>query len=291
MKKIGLFLFASLALVLSLAAQSDNREVIKQTAEIRMAAKSEYPEAIWETSQIIIDGNDDEWAKPLSFFNRDCGLWYSISNDTQNLYMAFSVSDAMRIRKMMTAGWTLSLSSSEKGRKFNVKITFPKVELVAPTPPRGANEQQTKSLIALMINDYSSKLTELKTKGFVSDQPILKLDGESGLKVKAGANGSQNFINELVIPLKELVAEGPMQLNERVTMSITINAMEMQMGGGMGGGGMRPGGGGGGGGGMPGGGGGMGGGMRPGGGGGNSAALYEDVSFKQKFALVKGAKE
>lgn len=286
MKKIGLFLFASLALVLNLAAQSDSREVIQQTAEIRMAAKSEYPEAIWETSQIIIDGSDDEWAKPLSFFNRDCGLWFSISNDTQNLYMALSVSDAMRIRKMMTAGWTLSLSSSEKGRKFNVKITFPKVELVAPTPPRGANEQQTKSLIALMINDYSSKLSELKTKGFVSDQDVLKLDGESAIKVKAGANSNQNFVNELVIPLKELVSESPMELNERVTMSITVNAMEMQMGGGGMGGGMRGGGGGG----MPGGGGGGMGGMRPGGGG-SSAALYEDVSFKQKFALVKGAKE
>jgi len=283
MKKIGLFLFASLALVFNLAAQTDNPEVIKQTAEIRMAAKSEYPEAIWETSLILIDGNDDEWAKPLSFYNRDCGLWYSISNDTKNIYLDFSVSDQMKMRKMMTGGWTLALSSSEKNRKFNVKFTFPKVELVVGSAPRGASEPQVKSVIGMMINDYNSKLTEVKTKGFTSDQPILKLDGNTAIKVKSGANSKQNFNTEIVIPFKELVGETALQLNEKITLSITVNAMEMQMGGGMGMGGGMPGGGGGG---MPG-----GGGMRPGGGGGSSATLYEDISFKQKFALVKGAKE
>lgn len=281
MKKFGLFLFVSLVMAFGLYAQQDDPSVRAQTAEIRLAAQTKYPEAIWQDTIVTADGNDLEWLRPLSFFNRDCGLWYSISNDDKNIYIILSVSDQMRIRKMMTAGWSLSLQSGEKGRKFNVKFSFPKQELVLGVPPRGANEMQIRNIVQGMIDDYNSKLTEVKVKGLPSEQETIKI-GEGTIQIKPGGNDKQNFINEFIIPFKELVGDAAMELNEKMTMTIAISAMEMQMGGGFGGGGMRPGGGGG----MPGG----GGGMRPGGGGfggGANAALYEDVSFKQLFSLTK----
>src|SRR5664279_5403375 len=106
MKKISLVLIALIALFLNSRAQGD------------------VSKARWSQKEILIDGNDKEWTKPLNFYDDKTGLLFAISNDNRNVYFAFSCSDELKMYKMMTSGWSLELSSKEKNKKFNTTITL-----------------------------------------------------------------------------------------------------------------------------------------------------------------------
>jgi len=272
-----------------------------------LSAQSDVSRSRWKTQDIRVDGNDKDWGKPLNFFDSGSGLWYAISNDNQNLYMVFSVSDQMKMRKLIRSGWSIELTSKEKKRKFNAMLSFPAVMMGKGFQP-GTNEMENRAEGNLMIKNYESQMPGLTLKGFLSGQSELKLNDHKDIQVAIGADSEQNLIYEIAVPLKDLMPETLIQKDELITLNVNVNTMTRPGGGGNGNyGGGRPGGGGGrSGGGMSGGGGGrMGGGMSGGGGGrmggggrsggggqggyssGDRSSQAEKASFKQKFVLVR----
>lgn len=162
-----------------------------------------------------------------------------------------------------------------------------------------------------VIDSYRLQLQSIAVKGFISNQTELKLNDKNGIGIAIGADSSRFIVYEIAIPLKELMTGNSVQLDELITLNVSVNAMDRPTGSsgdrggraGRGGGGSRSemtdmGGsrqGGGMGGGQSGGGRrGMGGG-RPGGmsrdGGGSGSddrsGLSERATFKQKFTLSK----
>ena len=268
-----------------------------------LLAQSDVSHSRWKTQEISIDGNDKEWAKPLNFYDNSSGMMYAISNDHDNLYMVFSVNDQMKMMKLMHSGWSIELSSKEKKRKFAISLNFPEVKMVGNGYHRGDNEMENRAEGNLMIKAYQSQMQGITLNGFHSGQTEVKLNSRKDTQIAIGANSDQNLIYEIKIPLKEMINDNSVQLNELITLNVNINAMTRPSGGENYGGG-RPAGGGRSGGGMSGGGGGrMGGGMgggrsggnmsRGGGGSWNGGASgernnpFEKASFKQKFILVK----
>ena len=259
-------------------------------------AQSDVSRSRWKTQDIKVDGNDKDWGKTLNFFDSGSGLWYAISNDNQNLYMVFSVSDQMKMRKLIRSGWSIELSSKEKKRKFKTMLSFPAVQMRGKGFQPGTNEMENRAEANLMIKDYESQMPALTLNGFLSGQSELKLNDHKDIQVAIGANSEQNLIYEIAIPLKDLMPETLIQKDELITLNVNVNTMTRPGGGGNGnyGGGRSGGGGGRSGGGMSGGGGGrMGGGGRSGGGGqggyssGDRNSQAEKASFKQKFVLVR----
>jgi hypothetical protein len=292
MNKICLSLFALLAFSLHALAQSD-------------VSKSR-----WKTKEIVVDGNVHEWTKPLNFYDDKSGLLFAICNDKSNVYFAFTVNDEMKMRKLMSAGWSIELSSKEKDRKFNATLTFPGIR-VDGMGKRPGSEFEKKMPGNPVIDSYRLQLQSIATKGFLSNQTEVKLNDRNGIDIAIGTDSTKFIDYEIAIPLKELMVDHSVQLDELITLSVSVNALskpsgggertghegrgsrsggEMSdMSGGMEGGGMggRSGGGRGG---M---GGGRSGGMSRGGGGyseggsGDRSGLFEKVSFKQKFTLTK----
>jgi len=273
------------------------------TLTLNGLAQSDVSKARWKSKEIVIDGNDREWTKPLNFYDDKSGLLFAISNDQRNVYFAFTVNDEMKMRKLMSAGWSVELSSKEKDRKFNATLTFPSVKLQG-MGKRPGSEFEKKVAGNPVIDSYRLQLQSIAVKGFLSNQTELKLNDKNGIDIAIGADSSLFIVYEIAIPLKELMADYSVQLDELITLNVSVNAMDRPAGGGERGG--RAGRGGGGsrselsdmggmGGGRSGGGrGGMGGG-RPGGmsreggysGSGDRSGLSERASFKQKFTLSK----
>jgi len=292
MNKISWSLFALLAFTLNALAQSD-------------VSKSR-----WKTKEIVVDGNIREWTKPLNFYDDKSGLLFAICNDKSNVYFAFTVNDEMKMRKLMSAGWSVELSSKEKDRKFNATLSFPGIQ-VAGMGRRPGSEFEKKVPGNPVIDSYRLQLVSVAAKGFLSNQTEVKLNDRNDIDIAVGADSTRFIIYEIAIPLKELIADHSAQLDELITLNVSVNALskpsgggdrsgrsgrssrsggEMSgMGAGMEGGGMggRSGGGRGG---M---GGGRSGGMSRGGGGyseggsGDRSGMSEKVSFKQKFTLTK----
>jgi hypothetical protein len=274
-------------------------------------AQSDVSKARWNSKQITIDGNDREWAKPLNFYDDKTGLLFAISNDKQYLYFAFSCNNEFKMKKLMNSGWSVELSSKEKNRKFNATLTFPAVIMEGVGQNRQGNQFEKKLPGNPAITSYGTQIKTIAIKGFQSNQTEIKLRDHNGIDIAIGYDSLQNLVCEIAIPVKELMAENSAQLNELITMSVTVNAMERpnsgggqsgkgggrqggmsEMGGGEGGGMGGSMGGGRSGGGMGGGmgGGRSGGGMRQGGGQGGApsdrSGLFDRVSFKQKFVLT-----
>lgn len=287
MEKIFISLLAFLAIALHSFAQSD------------------VSNARWKSEEIIIDGNDNEWEKPLNFYDEKSGILYAICNDKNNLYLDFSVNDEMKMRKMMGSGWTIELSSKEKNKKFKASLIFPAIKMNGMRNMKNADPMERISSENLMVKSYKLKLQSVATKGFKFCQSELPLSNKSGIDIGIGENSDQYLVYEIAIPLKELFDENSLHLNELMTLNITVNALsrpeggssysgERSAGGGRQGGGMSRGGGGRSGGGMSRGGGGgrSGGGMPEGGfnrenGSQDRNSMFESASFKQKFRLVK----
>jgi len=253
----------------------------------RVSAQEDVSPAKWQTSKIVVDGHDDEWNLPFNLFDNKTGLIFTITNDSKNVYLCFTDNDDAKTEKMMKAGWSIELSSSEKKRKFDASITFPKTD-----DPNINMRADFKN----QVSTYKMDFLAVKTKGFLSNNGEVPLINKDGINIGIGSEGEQKIIYEIAVPIKELMEEDKLQLNELITLDVTVNALDRPAGQtGTANGGGRSGFGGGGGGGRMGG-GGRGGGRRGGGGSASSerdntaavdrASLFEKVSFKQKFRLV-----
>ena len=263
-------------------------------------AQSDVSAARWKTNEIVIDGNLREWTKPLNFYDDASGVLFAICNDEQAVYLAFSCNDRFKMRKMMSSGWSVELSSKEKDRKFNATITFPGVPMEINEKYNPGSQFEKKAPGNPVIKAYQSKLTLLPIKGFLTVATDIKINDPTGIDISIGADSAQSLVYEMAIPLNALMNEKTIQLNELITLSVSVNAFQkyssgsadrggrsgrgggMEGGGRMGGGrrggmegGGRPGG-------MP----GSEGGYRAGGYGDNSG-LADKASFKQKFTLVR----
>ena len=167
---------------------------------------------------------------------------------------------------------------------------------------RNENRLEVKSKGNELVKAYLLLFTKITCKGFLSNVAEVTPNGSENIKVGIGADSIQHVVYEVAIPLKELYPAGLLNLNELITMNVSVNALNRPnpgetAGGGMGG---RPGGGMegmsgmGGGGGRRGGGGGMSGGMRGERSGaeygqgnqGGQNSLFAKTSFKQKFTLT-----
>ncbi len=251
-------------------------------------------------SGIIIDGNDNEWSKPLNFFDDKSGLMFAIGNDNENLYLCFTMKDELKMRKLMSAGWSIQLSSKEKKKKFKAELGFPGVNVM--NFKRSNNNFEKKPAADNLIKTYEMQLTTLPVKGFKSGVKEVKLNDPTGINIGIGADKSQHIVYEIAIPLKELRSPDQIHLDELITLSVVVNALERpsygngggsnmghpgsmgggRPGGGMGGSGARRGGG------MSGGAGGyrLGNAMPQHAGSGDKGTLFEKSSFKQKFTLT-----
>jgi hypothetical protein len=245
-------------------------------------AQEGVSESRWKARDIVIDGNDNDWVQPLNFFDNTSGMIFGMANDTKNIYLCFSNNDRNKAAKMMMAGWSVQLVSSEKKRKFDATIVFPKME-----DPNLMNGEMHKAVAI-----YKAEMKLPTAKGLVSRATEIPLNSNDGISIGIGADEADRLVYEIKIPVKELLEEQLLQLNELISVDIVVNALDRPSGqsarpaasgeattgrGGFGGGRMARGGGS------------RGGGNFSGsarGGGDGRAAFFEKASFKQKIKLV-----
>lgn len=271
--------------------------IVSTSFSLKSSSQGDVSKARWISSKITIDGNDKEWTKPLNFYDDNSGLMFAIGNDREDLFLCFTGNDELKMKKLMSAGWSIELTSKEKQKKLKSDLNFPGVNVMGFR--RNENNFEKKPANNL-IKIYQLQLTKVLAKGFKSNVNELTLNNKDGINIGIGADSIQHIVYEIAIPLKELFPSDLIRLDELITLNVTVNALERPTSGGgssgdhSGMGGRRPGGGMGG---MSGGrrGEGMQGGMggyRSGGemdrqgAPGNRGALFEKVSFKQKFTLT-----
>jgi hypothetical protein len=263
----------------------------------KLMAQADVSKARRMGSGIVIDGNDKDWTKPLNFYDDASGLMFAIGNDDDHLYLCFTENDEFKMKKLMSAGWTIGLSSKEKNKKFKAELQFPGINVMGFR--KGGNNFEKKSTADNLMTFYPLQLKSVSVKGFKSGISEVALQNKSGINIGIGSDSIQHIVYEIAIPLSEISIPDLTHPEELITLNVSVNALERPSGGGGGGrsgGHSGMGGGGRSGGGMS----GMGGGRRGGGhGGSQGGGMYhqgesggmnnglEKVSFKQKFKLAE----
>jgi hypothetical protein len=194
-----------------------------------LTAQSDVSQSRWQSARIITDGNNNEWRKPLNLYDAITGLLFTIANDSTNLYLCFTANDERKVTKLMKAGWSVEIFSKEKNKKFDAAIVFPAVQMIeAPGRDNGVAQTEQpgfKNETAL----YRMNVQTVKTTGFITANGDLPVVNNNGINAGIGSDSTQEIIFELAVPLKELLPANNIQLNEEMSLNITVNALKKPM--------------------------------------------------------------
>jgi hypothetical protein len=172
--------------------------------------------SILAPSDIKVDGQLKEWGNKLQAYNYAGRVFYTISNNAENIYLTVRAPGPFAIEKILYGGITFSVSpaGNEKGA---VAITFPTVPgKEIPTLINAAhyyhhqlkkdtnsNRLQIDTLTA-SVNDRLKLISkEIQVKGFddIEDGSI-SIYNTAGIKAAIGFSHAGSLICEFALPLK-----------------------------------------------------------------------------------------
>jgi len=184
-------------------------------------------------SNIKLDGKATEWGDKFQAFDKATEVFYTVSNNDENLYFTIKVTQPRVIEKIMNAGITITVNNTGKKddkATDNVSLTFPLMDYSNVPHIVTAAGAQTKSIMVstgrgIPATDYkpefdptpSDSLKDVATKLLNANAKFIKINGikeipdgdlsvynEENIKVGAAFDHRGAYIYELAIPLKYL---------------------------------------------------------------------------------------
>lgn len=194
---------------------------------LHATAQQDVSQALWQNQTVNIDGSTSEWQKPFNLYDGSTGLLFSIANDSTNLYFCFTANDETKARKMMRAGWEISLSSKEKNKKINASIVFAKRQMMeGENKVNRDNNWHKLGTFTTIVNNYKLQLTNITASGFKTKNGTLPWSNENGINIALGVDSIDGIIYEVAIPLKELFDTNAIQYNGQLSLNVEVNSLE-----------------------------------------------------------------
>jgi hypothetical protein len=162
--------------------------------------------SLWQPLPLLVDGLDDDWVKPLPYFESREKLAWAISNDKENVYIMLSSKDRMEQQKILQGGLTVWLNAkADKDEATSVGIAF---------PMDGRNDRDRALMEQAQPDKYKNKgvspddLKGYSLIGFNKDEPIENFDdgqaNKEGIVTKIAYNTTGDLIYEASVPLNAI---------------------------------------------------------------------------------------
>jgi len=168
---------------------------------------------------IRTDGSATEWGGQFAAYNKSTRLFYTLSNNDDNLYLTVQVTDSANIQKIISHGLTFTANgSAKKNDKQYVAITFPVFKTfgdyrsisrnVAYNPAifltdPVAIKRVTDSLVYAMNSQIITKSNEFSVTGISpGTDTTLKIDNQTGIKAIGLFENKNTYTLEFAIPVK-----------------------------------------------------------------------------------------
>ncbi len=204
--------------------------VLMLFAVLPLAAQDFVSSAQWQSKTLVVDGSDEEWEQPFKFYNREAGLTFSIANDSNNLYLCFVSDQALKVVKMLRAGWSLRLSSKERKRRVNAWIDFaPIVIELEPKHDYIENQEKKEPTFNNWLDDYRLDACQYTVYGFKKlDNKRFKMGGGEQNPIQVALNYTPKMaVYEIAIPLEALFPKKYTTLTELMKLKVNIYAVEI----------------------------------------------------------------
>lgn len=182
--------------------------------------KAEAIPAKWADQAPVIDGQLNDWKDSLDQYNNSAKLYYSLSNDNENIYLAIKNNSRENLTAILATGISFS-ANIESNKKNPPKITFPIIDRT-PGKKRNTTEQPEPEEIQ---KEILSRIKEVRVSGFkeIIDGGI-SLYNTYGIKAATGFDSKNNLVQEIAIPLSLLGLQSGN--TEPVSYSIRINGFQ-----------------------------------------------------------------
>jgi len=155
-------------------------------------------------TDIKIDGNAKEWNNQFQAYNHATNIFYTLSNDDKNLYLAVQESDTVLIAKIMSGGVSLTINTSgKKDVKEAANITYPAFE-------KGAKNRVfitkagTDSFATANNRQLAAKSKFIRVTGIKGMDTLTSIYNRDGIKAVSLFDNKMGYIYELAIDLSLL---------------------------------------------------------------------------------------
>ena len=187
---------------------------------------------------IKIDGRATEWGNRFQAYNKATDIYYTMANDSANLYLAIQAKDPVIIHKILGGSIALTLHRSVKKNAEPVAVIFPLLPVdiserlaaclqqrIALASAKTGNVVYASDSLLLLINTAMiNNLKQIKVKGISSlTDTMLSVYNDAGIKVQALFDTNNALTCELAVPVKYLKLSGA--LPARFSYQIKLNEM------------------------------------------------------------------
>jgi len=168
---------------------------------------------IWAPANVKIDGKATEWDNEFRAYNNATEIFYTITNDDKNIYLAVQAKDQDIINKIVNGGITFSIEKpNEKKNKRIINITYPikdKKTFLVFNLNNKTNKLDTSSKDAeiIMFNNNAQLTQKCKwigVSGIVGLDSLISVYNESGILAAGLFDTKKVYTLELSVSLKYL---------------------------------------------------------------------------------------
>ncbi|WP_316790615.1 hypothetical protein [Pedobacter frigoris] len=161
---------------------------------------------------VLIDGKLDDWKDGFMAFNSNTSTYYSIANDSANIYLIIKSGTYAALQKMLFGGITLTLQQHKIVEKDAFKISYPIYDKGNPnwfvnwdpdtvTNDKLSNGDEADSVIGIRNTALSKKMKfiairELATKS----DTIFSVYNAKGVVIRSRFDRDGSYIAEWSIP-------------------------------------------------------------------------------------------
>lgn len=165
-------------------------------------------------ANVKIDGKLQEWPNGLQAYNAATGIYYSLANNDDNLYLIIKATDPDIINKIVDGGITLTIQSApKKSDKQKVSITYPvtdnNVRLFFNLRGRRGTAADTSvkaadSVMARNNKTLDQKCKWIRTSGIKDVDTLISVYNEDDIKAAGRFDNKKAYQFEMSIALKYL---------------------------------------------------------------------------------------
>jgi hypothetical protein len=177
---------------------------------------------------IKIDGKATEWNDQFQAYNHATNLFYTITNDDDDLYLIIQATKPRIIEKILAVGVTLIINKNGETSykaKENTIVTFPvlsardaqhilsasgvktfnaTIQTSGRTDAADDKIKQPDSLVTLANKLFVANSNTIKIKGMTGVPDTISIYNEYKIKAAAAFDNNGTYTYELAIPLKLL---------------------------------------------------------------------------------------
>lgn len=156
--------------------------------------------------KVKTDGKATEWGDKFSAHNNATGLFYTLANDEENLYLLMRTDQYSSVKKAFYNGITLSIKGADK--RSEAKITYPLVAMTDHTEivlPLYDKQARTDSILPV-VNEWIGKAAKKIAVAGLKDitEPDISVYNDLGIKAAALIDANRAATFEIQIPLKHI---------------------------------------------------------------------------------------